>query len=338
MTSETQNSDIIQGQIQLAMRLESIFMPHATRQRRAHYENKEGNGNQGRLVHYTSAEAAVGIIRSKRIWMRNTTCMSDYSEVQHGFKILNNYFSDTQQKTAFVDALDVCVPGAAHEAITLFGQVWNDIQSNTYIASISEHDDKEDLHGCLSMWRAFGGNAACVAIVIKVPWYSGGAQALKVFFSPVAYLREEEVHAVIHEVIENVRSNCDFLHSTDRLFVVGTVFNMLVAAVCCLKHEGFHEEREWRVIYAPSRSSSPLMEFSTQIIGGIPQIVYKLPLDMTVSEALAELDVSHLFDRLIIGPSAYSWAMYQAFVAELKEAGVSDAEQRVFISGIPIRS
>ena len=113
---------------------------------------------------------------------------------------------------------------------------------------------------------------------------------------------------------------------------------MLVAGVCCLKHEGFHEEREWRVIYSPDHLASPLIESSTETIQGIPQIVYKLPLDGTVSDALADLDFPRLFDRLIIGPSPFSWPMYQSFVAELKKAGVADAEQRVFPSGIPIRS
>ena len=80
---------------------------------------------------------------------------------------------------------------------------------------------------------------------------------------------------------------------------------MLVAGVCCLKHEGFLEEREWRVIYAPNRSSSPLIESSTETIGGIPQIVYKLPLDVAVSDAIADLDLSRMFDRLIIGPSQF---------------------------------
>jgi len=29
---------------------------------------------------------------------------------------------------------------------------------------------------------------------------------------------------------------------------------------------------------------------------------------------LADLDFARVFDRLIIGPSQYSWAMYEAFV------------------------
>jgi hypothetical protein len=80
------------------------------------------------------------------------------------------------------------------------------------------------------------------------------------------------------------------------------------------------------------------MESSTEIIGGIPQPVCKIPIDNTVSDILGDLDLSKLFDRLIIGPSQYPWAMYESFVAALTEAGVADAAKRVFISGIPIRT
>lgn len=42
----------------------------------------------GQFVYYTSAETATRIIRNKQIWLRNTTTMNDYSEVQHGFQCL----------------------------------------------------------------------------------------------------------------------------------------------------------------------------------------------------------------------------------------------------------
>ena len=70
---------------------------------------------------------------------------------------------------------------------------------------------------------------------------------------------------------------------------MNVVFNMLAAGVTCLKHEGFLEEREWRVIYWPQRSLSPLMESSIEVVGGIPQTVYKLPLDREKSDVLADL-------------------------------------------------
>jgi hypothetical protein len=151
-------------------------------------------------------------------------------------------------------------------------------------------------------------------------------------------LQEAEVHDEIENVIKNIHTNCDFLRTVDRQTIVGNAFNMLVAGVACLKHEGFLEEREWRAIYAPIRSPSALMERSTEIVGGIPQIIYKIPLDRAVSDTLADLDLLQIFDRLIIGPSDYPWPMKEAFSDALTKMGVSNAFEKIFNSDIPIRA
>ena len=65
--------------------------------------------------------------------------------------------------------------------------------------------------------------------------------------------------------------------------------------------EGFREEREWPAVYSPNRESSALMKSSTEVVWGVPQKIYKIPLDGTVSEAIKDLDLARLFDRLIIG-------------------------------------
>jgi|SRR5215467_5562609 len=73
-------------ELQLTLKLQSIFMPFALRRRDAVAQRN------GRFVHYTTAESGLNIISSKTLWMRNTTCMSDYSEVQHGGRILQRFF------------------------------------------------------------------------------------------------------------------------------------------------------------------------------------------------------------------------------------------------------
>jgi hypothetical protein len=343
MTDSNPNPVLTPEQIQIAIQLEQLFMPQAKRQREEAYKRQAKPGEDAaaqelRFVHYTSAEAALSIIKGKRMWMRNATCMADYREVQHGFDILNKFFSDKAKTDAFVAALDACVPGVAQESISLFNRWWNDIRFNTFITSISEHDVSEDLHGRLSMWRAFGMSTARVAIVFKVARFSAGALALRLLFSPVAYLTEDEVHAVIAEVITNLGTSRDFLRSIDRRVVVETVFMMLLAGVTCLKHEGFREEREWRAIYCPKFYPSPLMESAIEVVAGVPQLVHKIPLDATASPALADLDFSRMFHRLIIGPSPYPWPMFEAFREALTKAGVADAQDRLWTSGIPIRT
>jgi len=318
------------------IRLANILMPYAMKQSRQLFQ-KGPDQSQGRLVHYTTAEAALNIIKTKRFWMRNTNCMSDYSEVQHGADIVRKFFSVPEKRALFNEALDDCIPGVASEAIAAFDSSWRDIRLNSYIACLSKHQDSEDSHGRLSMWRAFGGNATRVAIVLRFAQRSLSALALNITFSPVAYLSEAEAHGVLEEVIGNVRANRDFLRSVGHDALVGSVFTTILSAVLCLKHEGFHEEREWRAIYAPNRLQSRLIESSIEVIAGVPQVVYKVPLDTSASDRIADLDFTQIFDRLIIGPTSYPWPIYGAFVDELAKAGIADAAERVVVSGIPIR-
>jgi hypothetical protein len=293
----------------------------------------------GRFVHYTSAESALKIIQTKRIWMRNTTCMSDYREVQHGFDALNRYFSNQAKQQAFIAALNECSAGAAEEGAALFGQWLQNIRLQTYIASISEHDHSEDLHGRLSMWRGFGGGAtARVALVVKVPMRIQSNPALPLTLSPVGYFTDEQLAQELDLVTQNVRQNCQILRGFDRNLIVAGVFNMLVVHTVCLKHEGFREEKEWRIIYSPQRSPSPHIECLTEIVGGVPQMVYKIPLENKPAVGISGLDVADLLERVIIGPSQFPWVMFEAFVAALDLAGVKDAASRVCSSLIPIRT
>lgn len=322
-------------------RLQKIFMPQAQRQREGAYKRQGKHGEPEpadlRIVHYTSAEAALNIIRSKRLWMRNTVCMADYREVQHGFDILNRLFSEPGKMESFIKTVDQCVPGAAKSAIHLFNHWWRDIRFNTFITSVSEHDNSEDFHGRLSMWRAFAPNTARVAIVFAVPKTSLAAFFLGILFNPVMYLPESAVRELIQEVLDSLAAHKDFLCSIDQQMVMGAIFDMLLVNVTCLKHEGFQEEREWRAVYCPKFSRSALMESATVVVGGVPQPIYRIPLDISASGLLKDLDFARVFNRLIIGPTVYAWPMFEAFREALVGAGVADAQERIWTSEIPIR-
>src|SRR5664280_1581622 len=180
-------------ELETGTRLLTIFLPNAIRQR------DQIVGANGRFVHYTSAENALSIMKTKRIWMRNTTCMTDFREVNHGLDALNRCFNDPARLQAFKNAIDGCNAGASDQAINLFNQWWQNTQLETYITSISEHYAREDLHGRLSMWRAFGGSAGRVAIVIKLDLEIGKNAALNVNLSPVRYFNETQVESELDE-------------------------------------------------------------------------------------------------------------------------------------------
>jgi hypothetical protein len=80
------------------------------------------------------------------------------------------------------------------------------------------------------------------------------------------------------------------------------------------------------------------MKSQLQVIGGIPQKIYELPLCKSVSPVLEDIDLAYIIDHVILGPSQYSYPMYEAFVDALAEIGVADPANRVAISGIPIRT
>jgi hypothetical protein len=327
--------------LEIGSRLESIFRPFALQQKKE-FAGKQRDPALASFVHYTSAEAALKILETKRIWMRNVTVMPDFTEVTRGFNLISQVLFRDADGAGWKDlskALDDCASGAAAEALQLFIGWWSDIQLRTYITSISEHDESEDRHGRLSMWRAFG-ETVRVAIVVKFPFALLEGDVFNVVVSPVAYLTKEEVEAQFRTVVQKVCENRDFLKSLGREKVVGRIYDMLVTEVACLKHEGFKEEREWRLIYAPNRWPSPLIESSIEMIKGIPQVVYKIPLDSTAPsapDALSNLDLARILDHVIIGPASYPSSMIDAFTTVLQKAGVSDLGKRIVLSEIPIR-
>src|SRR5262245_37400694 len=107
-------------------KLLNIFLPYAARGRERMIKEN------GRFVHYTSAANALSIIKSRRIWMRTTTCMSDYREVRHGLDALRRYFKTEPHGQAFSAALNSCHSGAADVVSALFDQWWQSTELGTY--------------------------------------------------------------------------------------------------------------------------------------------------------------------------------------------------------------
>jgi hypothetical protein len=212
--NETPSSEIAAELIRTWTKLSELFTPHVIELRRKHFNYpKDGENPAARFVHYTSAEAGMGIIQSGRLWMRNTMCMSDYREVQHGFDNFRSFFATPPNEENFLAALDKCFPGIGKEAFETFNKWWNDIRTNTYITSISEHDSSEDTNGRLSMWRAFRTDSARVAIVLKTMWHFDTGAKLRVTVSPVTYLPKSAVHELLLTVVKNVQTHSGFLQS-----------------------------------------------------------------------------------------------------------------------------
>jgi len=166
----------------------------------------------------------------------------------------------------------------------------------------------------------------------------GAADGLNILLSPVAYFNDKEVEQQFLAVIKNINGNLEFLKTLGRDRLKMLLFYTLASAAVSLKHIGFSEEKEWRVIYFPQVNPSPLISSAIEAVDGIPQLIYKIPLEENPDNNVIGVGIPALIDRIIIGPTVYPAPIYGAFVEALRQAEVPDPEKRVAFSGIPIRS
>ena len=312
-------------------RLERIFVPTANQRINTLIAGK------GRLVHYTTAENALNIIKTREIWLRNARAMQDYSELHHGVRQLAGLLRDQTFRKRFDLAYSGVADNVLQDAINLFDTHWGQLEANTYVTCLSEHLPSEDSRGRLSMWRAFGKNVASVAIVLNCP-EKNSALPLQLSLVPVMYYSDTNLlKEEIERIIQNISDNRDFLKTIHRNELVGWQYVMLHSAAIAIKHPSFDEEREWRLCHSPVLAPSEHVLPETETLNGIPQVVYKLKLKNKPEFGINNIELNQQLDRIIVGPSQYNRQIAQAFARELELLGFSDFNQRVYVSDIPIR-
>jgi hypothetical protein len=121
-----------------------------------HRKITEVEQSRTRFVHYSTADAAMSMIVNAEVWMRKSTCMNDFSEIDHGWEcVVAAYRSEGGQRLQKL--LDDVFPGMRTTVEGLINGWQSHFYLDTYLTCISEHLDREDKIGRLSMWRAYGG-------------------------------------------------------------------------------------------------------------------------------------------------------------------------------------
>lgn len=290
----------------------------------------------GRVVHYTSAEAAARIISGRQVWLRNALLMNDFSEIQHGLECLYAGWG-SEAGGRFKSWLDRVLPNFRPELEKSFDEETAGLRVATFMMSLSEHDDTEDELGRLSMWRAYGGKCG-VALVLNPTIFTSATDELKVYSAPVRYLSVPEFaswfDAWTTKLIANEARLCAAPVPT-LLFFFKFAFRVFAL---CTKHPGFREEREWRVFHSPLMDgTSRWLRKENEIINGLPQEVVKISLEDDATKSVQGLAPKSLFNRLIIGPTAHPLPVYHSLYNLLAAAEIDDPHERIFISNIPLR-
>lgn len=326
--------------------LANIFMPRMMR------ELGRTRHNEVRFVHYTSADTGLKILRSGQMLLRNSVLMNDFSEVSHGLNCLSSAYNGPLGDR-LKEALKKVQPDLPEILEGNFNEQVLDVRAETYLMSLSEHgsDDlletaHEDRFGRLSMWRAYAPKNGVAFVLHNKPFVSE-SNAIQAFTSPVMYAERDSFLPSFEEVVEGIEKNIDLLASLGGAFVHDTLIRVFKFAIQSTKHPAFKEEREWRVVYDPTRlqreglmTDQQLQRIPTEImsLGGVPQRVYAIPFKDYPEEGFSGATAPELIDRVLIGPTADGYAIAQAFVAELAAAQVENAADKVIITGVPLRT
>lgn len=291
------------------------------------------------LAHYTSITAIEQIMGNNEIWFSNPLFMNDLEELRFGmqeggaafrtheglmtacknnnnFTRLIGYFDHLFQKFDEKHALD------------------------TYVLCLSEHDPA-DQDGTLSMWRGYGANGSGAALVFDTSKLEVNERAPLLIIDRVHYGTRSQRRAWIDEKIISIANIIDNHILTDEnLFHIAYFWiERLKLFSIFSKHSGFHEEKEWRVVYLSERDPDKILHhmFGSAITarGVEPKLKLKIkPLDGVFSE---DLSLEKIIDRIILGPTTSTVLAANAVkrMLELKEKSI--LANKVVPSSIPFR-
>jgi hypothetical protein len=290
------------------------------------------------LAHYTSAENGLRILDSQTFWLRNTKCMNDYSEVRHGKDlVVRTLIGDDRQIISRLQLLlDKCSSTAFATFANSFGP-WLDNNSDIFVGCLSEHLPA-DIRGRLSMWRAYGSNNGGVCFVFDSTPFMAETDILKAFSLPVSYYTDEEFKSVLNGIIDNLTLMSDALCVVPIDDLIRTLTLLFVFRALALKHPGFIEESEWRIVLLPDWGIGKAIVHEVTSINGVPQTIHKIPLKNDPQQGLHGADIPSLLAKVIIGPSEFPYVVWDAYVRKLTAMGVENAADKVVMSGIPLRA
>jgi hypothetical protein len=290
----------------------------------------------GRVAYYTSAATAKSIIENDEIWLRNVAVMNDFSEIEYGLSLMDEAFSKGEPSgEKFRNAVTEIFPSAL-DRVDEFYRGWRfDWQTETYIACVSAHDSRENKHGRLSMWRAYGNTA----LIVKNHVFLTQSNASGAFSTPVIYQTDVQFRRRLTKVAEKLIENRNYYTSIGEEVFVANIHSFLQLTALGSKHPGFNEEREWRIFFRPSEVERelPTVKLRYEVIDQTIQKIFALQLKSDKELGMDGADIPTLLDRIIIGPSEHPYVAKAAFVDILKAKGVMNSETKVVVSDIPLR-
>lgn len=285
-----------------------------------------------KLAYYTRYETAVQIIEGRAIWMRNTRYMNDVGEIQHGIDAVEAFFAKADNQQRLASALG---PPLASAVQAFWRSAKHKLIGEVYITCVSQHWPSEDAYGRLSMWRGYCNQPDGVALVLDVAPFRLQTNVLNAYSSPVLYGHAADFEAQALQVLANIERERANLGGDQE--ILGSLAMAFLFGAVCLKHPGFAEEQEWRVIHMPTVIPLPTRLRRRDSMLHPPQTIFEIPLENDAAAGFVGVAPKELIKRIIVGPSNRTTEIRMGLSAALTAAGVANPSGIISVSGIPLR-
>lgn len=269
------------------------------------------------LAHYTSIATLERIAQTGEIWFSNPLYMNDVDELRYGMGLgLQAVRSDATLREA-------CPPPHYNALLDAFDALYTAFNTESafdvYVFSCSEHDDRIGDDGLLSMWRGYGGDGNGVAIVFDMAQLLAAPTPLLV--RQVQYLSYEQSESWIHRTLQAFAAALQQAGGPVEAMqpAAAALFERIKLFALFTKHRGFHEEREWRLVYLREqdrqevltqrlhyaigpRGIEPRLRFCTDALGGpgarphLQEMVQRIILGPVLSTPLALRSVVRMLE------------------------------------------
>lgn len=206
----------------------------------------------------------------------------------------------------------------------------------TYAFCLTEHTVDEDELGRLSMWRAYAPNNG-VAIVLNSEMFFEDALNTSAMTIPMFYFDNDEFHKAVEGFTNRIAQAKDILRKEPSFR--NYIFNKFMITALSLKHKGFQEEREWRILYNDAFNNflkKEIVRGEIEYINGVPRLVKKLKFS-EIHFLNKTFHMNDFINKIIIGPSDNAKLLKEIFIEALNENGVLEADKKVICSNIPVR-
>ena len=287
------------------------------------------------LFHYTGAAAIRGILQSGTVWASGAQYMNDWMEVVYGYDIVMNGLRDLLDNRKVSGRSRIVL----HRVLRLMDEPDSPF-IDAYFASFCEKGN------LLSQWRAYAGTQGFAIefdplVVKRQLTLTTKAPARNLRLAKIEYDPQKQQQS-FRELIDEVRETIGNTSAhADRNALIPTLveFSRMVLSswAATVKHPGFEEEQEWRVIFQPLMTADErylsTTEFNVRLEG--PEFVTHVEF-MPDKKILGKRGHLLPIKSIVCGPNVTMRSAKRAIEILLRNNGYEGVEIRK--SEIPARA